>query len=46
MKKHTWWFNTHRILNGIAIAVSIIAFVIAVAITDDHFDVSHKIIGT
>jgi hypothetical protein len=45
LKRYTWWFNVHRILNGGAMIFMIIGFAIAIAMTTLHFDTGHKILG-
>jgi hypothetical protein len=46
LKDYKWWFNVHRILNGIAVAAMIAAFIIACLMTTTkHFQQDHAIVG-
>ena len=47
LKKFKWWFNVHRYVNTVMMAVVIAAFGIAIAVTSsgEHFNKPHSIIG-
>jgi len=45
LKRFSWWFNVHRISNGIAMLALVAAFVIAIFIATSQFTLPHHIIG-
>jgi len=47
LKKYPWWFTVHRIINGFAILVTVVAFIIAITMVpkDNQFKDKHHIIG-
>jgi len=45
-KRHSWWFNVHRLLNGIACMIIIIGFILAIDFWPaPHFTLLHTILG-
>jgi len=45
LKKFKWWFNVHRIINGFAMLMATVAFIVALTMVTTHFDTSHKQLG-
>jgi len=45
LKKYSWWFNVHRLVNSFAMMLLVIAFILAVDFQSTHFNTIHPILG-
>jgi len=45
-KRYSWWFNVHRLLNGLASMIVVIGFILAIDFwSPPHFAILHTILG-